>query len=150
MMTMTDGVLLDKNGNPVSTAAPVHHPRTHTLAVNRRSEGHLGSSYGCSLFFPDNRDSEHSSEGSEESAEACHSAVAISETGTDLASGFLSMGALCALRGGRRVPLRNPLASSLSSAMVRLRVLRCMPKLAGGFALIAFAVLQNRENEASS
>jgi tetratricopeptide (TPR) repeat protein len=25
MMTMTDGVLLDKNGNPVSTAAPVHH-----------------------------------------------------------------------------------------------------------------------------
>ena len=26
MMTMTDGVLLDKNGNPVSTAAPVHHP----------------------------------------------------------------------------------------------------------------------------
>ena len=25
MMTMTDGVLLDKNGNPVSTAAPAHH-----------------------------------------------------------------------------------------------------------------------------
>ncbi len=25
MMTMTDGVLLDKNGKPVSTAAPVHH-----------------------------------------------------------------------------------------------------------------------------
>jgi tetratricopeptide (TPR) repeat protein len=25
MMAMTDGVLLDKNGNPVSTAAPVHH-----------------------------------------------------------------------------------------------------------------------------
>jgi hypothetical protein len=25
MMTMTDGVLLDKSGNPVSTAAPVHH-----------------------------------------------------------------------------------------------------------------------------
>ena len=25
MMTMTDGVLLDKNGNPVSTGAPVHH-----------------------------------------------------------------------------------------------------------------------------
>ena len=25
MMTMTDGVLLDKNGNPVSTAPPVHH-----------------------------------------------------------------------------------------------------------------------------
>jgi tetratricopeptide (TPR) repeat protein len=25
MMTMTDGTLLDKNGNPVSTAAPVHH-----------------------------------------------------------------------------------------------------------------------------
>jgi hypothetical protein len=25
LMTMTDGVLLDKNGNPVSTAAPVHH-----------------------------------------------------------------------------------------------------------------------------
>jgi hypothetical protein len=29
MMTMTDGVLLDKNGNPVSTAAPVHHTTTH-------------------------------------------------------------------------------------------------------------------------
>ena len=29
MMTMTDGVLLDKNGNPVSTAAPVHHPPSH-------------------------------------------------------------------------------------------------------------------------
>ena len=28
MMTMTDGVLLDKNGNPVSTAAPVHHTTT--------------------------------------------------------------------------------------------------------------------------
>jgi tetratricopeptide (TPR) repeat protein len=26
MMTMTDGILLDKNGNPVTTAAPVHHP----------------------------------------------------------------------------------------------------------------------------
>ncbi len=26
MMTMTGGLLLDKNGNPVSTAAPVHHP----------------------------------------------------------------------------------------------------------------------------
>jgi tetratricopeptide (TPR) repeat protein len=26
MMTMTDGVLLDKNGNPVSTAAPAHAP----------------------------------------------------------------------------------------------------------------------------
>ncbi len=25
MMTMTDGVLLDKNGKPVTTAAPVHH-----------------------------------------------------------------------------------------------------------------------------
>jgi len=25
MMTMTDGMLLDKNGNPISTAAPVHH-----------------------------------------------------------------------------------------------------------------------------
>ena len=25
MMTMSDGILLDKNGNPVSTAAPVHH-----------------------------------------------------------------------------------------------------------------------------
>ena len=25
MLTMSDGVLLDKNGNPVSTAAPVHH-----------------------------------------------------------------------------------------------------------------------------
>ncbi len=29
MMTMTDGVLLDKNGNPVSSAAPVHHSTTH-------------------------------------------------------------------------------------------------------------------------
>ena len=29
MMTFTDGVLLDKNGNPVSTAAPVHHSTTH-------------------------------------------------------------------------------------------------------------------------
>jgi len=26
MMTMTDGVLLDKNGNPISTAAPAHAP----------------------------------------------------------------------------------------------------------------------------
>ena len=26
MMTMTDGILLDKNGNPLTTAAPVHHP----------------------------------------------------------------------------------------------------------------------------
>ena len=26
MMTMTGGILLDKNGNPVTTAAPVHHP----------------------------------------------------------------------------------------------------------------------------
>ncbi len=25
MMTMTEGILLDKNGNPISTAAPVHH-----------------------------------------------------------------------------------------------------------------------------
>ncbi len=25
LMTMTEGILLDKNGNPVSTAAPVHH-----------------------------------------------------------------------------------------------------------------------------
>ncbi len=29
MMTMTDGILLDKNGNPVSTAAPVHHAPAH-------------------------------------------------------------------------------------------------------------------------
>ncbi|MGC2109833.1 MAG: hypothetical protein WA655_09970 [Candidatus Korobacteraceae bacterium] len=29
MMTMTDGVLLDKNGNPISTAPPVHHTTTH-------------------------------------------------------------------------------------------------------------------------
>jgi tetratricopeptide (TPR) repeat protein len=29
MMTMTDGVLLDKNGNPVSTAPPVHHTTPH-------------------------------------------------------------------------------------------------------------------------
>ena len=29
MMTMTDGALLDKNGNPVSTGAPVHHTTTH-------------------------------------------------------------------------------------------------------------------------
>jgi len=29
MMTMTEGVLLDKNGNPVSTAAPVHHAPAH-------------------------------------------------------------------------------------------------------------------------
>jgi hypothetical protein len=29
MMTMTEGVLLDKNGNPVSTTAPVHHTTTH-------------------------------------------------------------------------------------------------------------------------
>jgi hypothetical protein len=26
MMTMSDGILLDKNGNPVTSAAPVHHP----------------------------------------------------------------------------------------------------------------------------
>jgi hypothetical protein len=25
ILTMTDGILLDKNGNPVSAAAPVHH-----------------------------------------------------------------------------------------------------------------------------
>jgi hypothetical protein len=25
ILTMTDGILLDKNGNPVSVAAPVHH-----------------------------------------------------------------------------------------------------------------------------
>ena len=29
MMTMTDGVLLDKSGNPVGTAAPVHHAPAH-------------------------------------------------------------------------------------------------------------------------
>jgi len=29
MMTMTDGILLDKNGNPVQTAAPVHHAPAH-------------------------------------------------------------------------------------------------------------------------
>ncbi len=29
MMTMTEGVLLDKNGNPVQTAAPVHHAPAH-------------------------------------------------------------------------------------------------------------------------
>jgi hypothetical protein len=29
MMTMTDGVLLDRSGNPVSTGAPVHHSTTH-------------------------------------------------------------------------------------------------------------------------
>jgi len=29
MMTMTDGILLDKNGNPISTAAPAHHTTTH-------------------------------------------------------------------------------------------------------------------------
>ena len=29
MITMTDGVLLDKSGNPVTTAAPVHHPAAH-------------------------------------------------------------------------------------------------------------------------
>jgi hypothetical protein len=30
MMTFTDGVLLDKSGNPVSTAAaPAHHTTTH-------------------------------------------------------------------------------------------------------------------------
>jgi len=29
MMTMTEGVLLDKNGNPISTAAPVHHTTPH-------------------------------------------------------------------------------------------------------------------------
>jgi hypothetical protein len=28
LMTMTDGVLLDKNGNPLGPA-PVHHPATH-------------------------------------------------------------------------------------------------------------------------
>ena len=28
MMTFTDGVLLDKNGNPISTTAPAHHPST--------------------------------------------------------------------------------------------------------------------------
>ncbi len=30
MMTFADGVLLDKNGNPVSTAAPAHHATTTT------------------------------------------------------------------------------------------------------------------------
>jgi tetratricopeptide (TPR) repeat protein len=29
VMTFKDGILLDKNGNPVSTAAPAHHPTTH-------------------------------------------------------------------------------------------------------------------------
>jgi len=29
MLTMTEGALLDKSGNPVTTAAPVHHPATH-------------------------------------------------------------------------------------------------------------------------
>lgn len=29
MLTFTDGTLLDKNGNPVSTAAPAHHTTTH-------------------------------------------------------------------------------------------------------------------------
>jgi len=29
MMTMTEGVLLDSKGNPVSTSAPVHHTTTH-------------------------------------------------------------------------------------------------------------------------
>jgi tetratricopeptide (TPR) repeat protein len=29
LITMTDGVLLDKNGNPLTPAAPVHHPATH-------------------------------------------------------------------------------------------------------------------------
>jgi tetratricopeptide (TPR) repeat protein len=29
MMTMTDGILLDKSGNPVSSGAPVHHSTTH-------------------------------------------------------------------------------------------------------------------------
>ncbi len=29
MMTMAGGILLDKNGNPVSTAAPVHHAPAH-------------------------------------------------------------------------------------------------------------------------
>lgn len=29
MMTFTDGILLDKNGNPISTAAPAHHTTTH-------------------------------------------------------------------------------------------------------------------------
>ena len=28
MMTFTDGVLLDKSGNPISTAAPAHHTTT--------------------------------------------------------------------------------------------------------------------------
>jgi hypothetical protein len=27
-MTMTDGVLLDKNGNPVSSTTPAHHTTT--------------------------------------------------------------------------------------------------------------------------
>lgn len=30
LMTMTDGILLDKNGNPVSSGAPVHHTTHHT------------------------------------------------------------------------------------------------------------------------
>jgi len=29
MLTFTDGTLLDKNGNPISTAAPAHHTTTH-------------------------------------------------------------------------------------------------------------------------
>jgi len=29
MMTMSDGILLDKNGNPISTTAPAHHTTTH-------------------------------------------------------------------------------------------------------------------------
>ena len=36
MMTMTDGILLDKKGNPVSTAAPVHHT-VHKSSNNRSS-----------------------------------------------------------------------------------------------------------------
>jgi hypothetical protein len=29
LMTMTDGVLLDKNGNSLTTTAPAHHAATH-------------------------------------------------------------------------------------------------------------------------
>ena len=54
MMTMTDGVLLDKNGNPVSTAAPVTTP--HRRQHNKRSRNCErvivdGSSQHCSRFF---------------------------------------------------------------------------------------------------
>ncbi len=51
MMTMTEGVLLDKNGNPISTGAPVtsHHSTSRSSFLT--SEDARGSGESCSLFL---------------------------------------------------------------------------------------------------